>query len=280
MKAAAGRADVVISDVIDSAFFTRVQAPAQVFGQLRQLGRLAVAFDTLGEQSLHVRMPEAAVDLVVVPYVAPQASTAGGGWRMLQGARYAVLPAEYAGLPVRAVRAVADRVLISCGGSDPQGHTLTVMQGLEALTPRLHVKIAVGPLFSDRLRTQIEGVAADSKHQVELMQAPVSLLEPMLWCDLAIAASGLTKYELAASRTPALLFSIDRAHDEINQPFAALGTALDLGIDIRLASVARAARSLLANAEKRQAMADIGGNLVDGQGIARLTAEIRKELSC
>src|SRR3546814_10324367 len=75
----------------------------------------------------------------------------------------------------------------------------------------------------------------------------------MLWCDLAISATGLTKYELAATGTPAILLSHDRAHAENNLAFAELGAAVDLG-EIALLSditIAETVRALLQDAARR-----------------------------
>ena len=100
----------------------------------------------------------------------------------------------------------------------------------------------------------------------------------MLWCDLAVSTSGLTKYELAATGTPAILLSHDSAHAQNNRPFAALGTALDLGeaAGLSTATLAEALGVLLNDAARREEMSRRGRAAVDGAGAARIIDAIEE----
>lgn len=273
-------ADAVVCDLVHAAFFLDVRAPLELFKNLRSFGRLVVAIDSLGEQSLMAQAPEVEVDYMVIPYANAGANRKSGHFRVLCGAEYAVLSPAYADLLPRVLRPKADRVLVTCGGSDPRASTVTVLLGLELLPQRLKVRIIVGPLFSANLREQIHALASKSRHEVAFISAPHCLLDEMLGCDVAIASSGLTKYELAATGTPALLFSIDDMHDKANKPFAALGSCVDLGVSMSPEWVCKEISSLLDDIGKRKAMSVAGKNAVDGLGAQRLISEIGKELSC
>jgi UDP-2,4-diacetamido-2,4,6-trideoxy-beta-L-altropyranose hydrolase len=274
------QADAVIADLLFPAFDTVCRDVEGLFRHLRGLGRLLTAIDVLGEASLARRYPEAPVDVLVSPYVAPPVETSGRRWRFLAGERYALLSPDYAGLAARTQRSSASRVLVSCGGSDPKAYTAEVLRGLERLTRRLEVRVVIGPMFGAALQQKIQVLVDESRHAVTLVKAASSLRDDMLWCDLAIAANGLTKYELAATATPSMLFSIDAHHEEVNRPFAAKKTAAHLGIGISAETVSWEAERLLSNVALRSDMAARGSALVDGVGAQRMFDEIKKELPC
>ncbi len=273
------QADVVIADLLFPGFFV-ASTPSKLFCHLRNLCKLLVAIDVLGEESITGKPNLIEVDIVVSPYVMPCGDMPEMPCRYLRGPEYALLGAEYANLPPRIQRTCANRVLVSCGGSDPNRYTIQVLLGLEAVPQALDIHVIAGPLAYPDLHTEVENLATRSRHRITLLTAPLSLLNEMIWCDLAICASGLTKYELAASATPALLFSIDAHHDWVNRPFISMQTAIDLGVGVSSARIARETSRLLSNVALRSTMAKYGRKLIDGGGTERLFSKIKEELSC
>lgn len=272
--------DAIVADLVYSGFFSSGN-PAVVFASMKKLARCVVAIDSLGERSLAVKAPGAPIDILVVPYVtSDQDRAAAIGQRQLRGADYAILPEEYSDMPERRQRENADRMLVTCGGSDPGEWTPVILKGLEAILFPLDVRVIIGPLFDPALGSRISELSVQSSHRIMLIDAPKSLAAHMLWCDIAIAASGLTKYELATTATPALLFSIDSFHEASNRPFAAMGSVVDLGAGTTPDRIADEARRILGDQKLRMKMGAAGRKLVDGKGAQRLVAEMIRKLSC
>jgi UDP-2,4-diacetamido-2,4,6-trideoxy-beta-L-altropyranose hydrolase len=271
------KADVVIVDLLYPGFLASV-TPSIFFRSVRNLGRLIVLIDVLGENSIKSQLSMLSLDIVVCPYVTSDLGIQITSGRYLESANYALLAPEYANLPVRYLRKNANRVLVSCGGSDPLGYTSEILCGLDNVSKFLEVRVVVGPMFSTVLKSEVTKLAAKSRHQVAVVSSPTRLLNEMLWCDLAICSNGLTKYELAASQTPALLFSIDAHHESVNRPFASKQTAIDLGVGISSSRLVQATTELLSNLVWRSSMARKGRELIDGMGTERLFNEINKAI--
>jgi UDP-2,4-diacetamido-2,4,6-trideoxy-beta-L-altropyranose hydrolase len=265
--------DAVVVDFSHAMVLANVESVQLLLEHIRNRVRSVMLFDGLREQALAARLPGMPIDILALPYVAPPVSN-DGGWRILQGPEFAPLSAAYAGLPRRAAREVADRVLVSCGGSDPTGLTPLVLEGLKDVSWSLDVRVVIGPLFNRDLIAKLTHIANECRHKIALVNAPDGLTSHMLWCDLAITTSGLTKYELAATATPAVLISIDAVHDLINRPFAELGTTVDLGVNPTAGAVTECVTALLNNSKARTAMMEAGRRLVDGRGTERLINEI------
>lgn len=270
-----GQVDVVIIDILFPGWSTF--KPSLVFQSLRCLGCLLVVIDVLGNDSIVSLIPDLDADIIISPYVSHTLDFPKQRWRYIKGAEYALLGSEYANLPPRRQRLFANRVMVSCGGSDPRGHTIVVLRGLENVEQHLEIRVVVGPLFSRELYMEIESLAAFSRHKITLVVAPRTLLNEMLRCDLAIGTNGLTKYELAASSTPALLFSINEEFDLINKPFADTQTSVNLGIGVSAEQIEQESSRLLQNFTLRCIMAKKGRMVVDGAGVNRLFIEIKKE---
>jgi spore coat polysaccharide biosynthesis predicted glycosyltransferase SpsG len=144
----------------------------------------------------------------------------------------------------------------------------------------LAVRVVLGPGFSKDYRDRLKDLAQLADHKFEWLDAPTVLASAMLWCDVAVATSGVTKYELAATGTPAILLSPDAMHVEVNRPFAALGTCADLGLAkvVSPSVLAVEIAALLDDAERRKRMSRAGKLAVDGCGATRI-AQMLKELA-
>lgn len=266
-------ADVIVIDLSHPVVFSDLEGTLQLLKHIRSRARQVILIDALGEQTFAAKMPNMPIDILVAPYVGVTVQDSPC-WRTLKGPAYAVLSPAYEGLHERIVRQHANRLLVSCGGSDPTMLTPLVLEGIERLHRELNIRVIVGPLFDRNLKATLRNVASASRHSIELVDAPDGLVGHMRWCDLAITTSGLIKYELAATSTPGILLSIDNIHDLSNRPFADLGSALDLGSKVTAQLIADSVESLLDNYAARRDLAASGRRMFDGKGSERLLNEI------
>ncbi len=161
---------------------------------LRAAGQFLILFDGLTDDclSLKVALP---ADIVVIPYfgAGAQKYKRFSGTKFLLGPSYFVFRKEFITqwrkkvLDSRTVR----RILVTMGGSDPDGLTLSVVKALGRLLAfRYDVKVVVGKNFSIDLKKQLKKYSAE----VTLLDAMQSMASLMAWADVVICG-GLTKYE-------------------------------------------------------------------------------------
>ena len=275
------RARAIVLDFSHQHNLARAERVPEYVEALRGAFPVIAMLDGLGKDSVAGRVARLDVDLLVAPYVGAdrEAVAPAGVTTRFAGPQYlAFSPAfqPFAG-EKRRVRRVADRVLITFGGTDPCRITLKALSAIEAIRHRkLDVRVIIGPGFEKALADEIGVAATASVHAPEVIAAPTSLARHMAWCDLAITGSGLTKYELALTGTPSIQISIDDVHARVNQEFARAGSALHLGVnrEVTVSHLAEEIRIVLDNAEQRREMSHRGQALTDGRGAERIVSKL------
>ena len=274
-----GGSDAVVLDISHRDTFREADAVPAYFAWFRQRFPTVAMIDGQLDECLVGRF-NLPVDLAVIPYAAAdEHEMPARDARLALGPRYFVLDRSYDAYTgtVREIADTANRILLTAGGSDPSGLTLKALAALERIDDRgLEIRIVIGPAFARESRSAIAAAAERSRHRTTLLRQPRSLAAHMAWCDLALSASGLTKYELAATGTPAILLSIDADHVAFNRLFERFGTANHLGVaeDIAVPAVSEAVTAMLDDAEARGAMSAAGRAMLDGRGAGRVADEI------
>jgi len=272
--------DVIVLDISHRETVCEVNSLPAYFTGLKQRFPAVVIID--GPKDLCLAgMFDLATDLVVLPFAAADKQVIlSRNSLTARGPDYFVLDGAYAATARGAFTksaGTADKLLVTAGGSDPSGITLKALQALDQLEEhRLGVRVVIGPAFAEDIAVATAEWARNSRHQVTLVDQPENLAPHIAWCDLAISASGLTKYELAAMGTPAILLSIDDHHATINRPFDDYGTANHLGPvkHVTISLLAESIAKLRADHEKRSTMSSAGREVLDGRGATRLAAAI------
>lgn len=272
----------VILDIATLYAFKNIRGVSFYFKELLKHHKVIV-LDGLGGNSLSSKI-KAQVDIVIMPYFGAkqflQKSYLAKNY--LLGQRYYIFPDEYKpGIALKRKICLkgANRVLITMGGADPHGVTLKVIRSLRLIKNlKLEVRIIVGPNFSSGLRQGIYKNIELTGHDFKIIVSPVTLLQHMLWCDVAVTSSGLTKYELAITGTPSLQVSFNKDYAQVNKPFLREGAAKHLGVynAVSCESLARELTALLTGIRRRLQMSQEGRKMIDARGMSRVVNAIRR----
>jgi len=221
-----------------------------------------------------------AADLAYYPPV-PQAETLdwsgsrctpriGWEWALLGTAQATVRPKMGSPRPT---------LLVTMGGSDPQGLTLRAARALAALDPVFRARFVIGPGMADRDKTA--AAIARLKSNFETVEGAADLATEFANADLALAAFGVTAYELAAFGVPALYLCLtgDHALSASAFEYGGMGISLGLADEFDSGRVARAVMSLLSDAARRREMRAAGLMTVDGLGASRIAADLAAALA-
>jgi len=189
------------------------------------------------------------------------------------GPRYAILRRHFQDA-VKEIRSEPRLVLLSFGGSDPQGLTLLATRALQALPPEVELLAVAGPAFA--YRAAFEELQAGLQRPVKLIhEAGGHIADLMQEADVVVCSGGMSVYEIAALGTPGVVLGQNAREDERMRSFARHGSIeyLGLGPDVGEARLREAVVALLGDASRRRAMSEKGQALVDGLGANR-AAEI------
>jgi len=119
------------------------------------------------------------------------------------GPAFAILRDQFRGQE-KEVREEPRMVLLSFGGSDPQGLTLKAARALECLPPEVKVLAVAGPAFSHR--KEFEALEGTLARRVPLIQeAAGHIADLMLEADVVVGSGGMSVYEIAALGTPGIV---------------------------------------------------------------------------
>jgi UDP-2,4-diacetamido-2,4,6-trideoxy-beta-L-altropyranose hydrolase len=201
--------------------------------------------------------------------------------QLLLGPRYALLRREFSSWRdyKREIPSNGRKVLITLGGSDPEGLTARAIEAVAAIDmDALEAMVVVGgsnPQF-EQLRSLAVKLAGRRNVGIEVQRDVANMAELMAWADVAISAGGTTCWELCLLALPALLIDVAenqrRVVRELQQVHCAvhLGSAREVSAD----QLSRELEKALRSQELRQDLATRARELVDGNGAPRVVAAL------
>lgn len=190
------------------------------------------------------------------------AGSTEAGARRMTGFEYAALRPHFWGLPPRGVGESATRVLVTVGSGQLADAGGRIAGAIAGALPDARVTLVRGPYSH-----------AETPAGVETLDAPSSLLEPLLDADLVVSAAGQTMLEATAAGTPCIALPFVDNQRRQAERLSEAG-AVRLVDPPKPAPVADAVRDLAADPGGRRALSRTGQEVVDGYGALRVAFAI------
>jgi spore coat polysaccharide biosynthesis protein SpsF len=169
-------------------------------------------------------------------------------------------------------------LLVAMGGSDPHELTLRAARALTRLDPIFRARFVIGPGMQDRER--VAAAIVKLKSNFETIEGADDLATEYACADLALAAFGVTAYELASFGVPALYLCLTEDHALSASAFEYAGMGVSLGLAEQASDerIAKSVWALLGDASRRREMHQAGRMTIDSEGAARIAADLAAEL--
>jgi UDP-2,4-diacetamido-2,4,6-trideoxy-beta-L-altropyranose hydrolase len=200
--------------------------------------------------------------------------------RLLLGTKYVLLRREFLAWRdwKREIPEVARRVLVTLGGSDPENHTLKVIQALQKLeVAGLEATVVIGA--SNPYADALEAAASQSYVPIQLVRDAQNMPELMAWADVAVSSAGSTVWELLFLGTPTLALILADNQCYIAEQVVELGVGQSLGWarNISAKSLAKAITLLLKDFDLRAEISKDARQIIDGLGSQRVISIMHDE---
>jgi spore coat polysaccharide biosynthesis protein SpsF len=165
------------------------------------------------------------------------------------------------------------------GGSDPQGLTLRAAKALAPLDSAFRIRFVIGTGMADAAK--VAARITQCRRNYETVEGADDLSTEYANADMALCAFGVSAYELAAYGVPAIYLGLTEDHARSASAFQEAGMGISLGIAEQLADIdiLRAVQDLMYSASSRRRMHNTGLSLIDGQGAARIAADLSAALA-
>lgn len=263
--------EIVVIDTVHAKTLEKLNDFLSFLKDIKRYGAIAI-IDSFGKSSLRNKCKKLEVNTVIAPYVGEKKESSIYH-DLLAGPEYYIIDPEYSKIGSKKNCDKVENILVTCGGADTKNISCKILSGINQIRKKqISIKCIIGPFFSKINIKKIKKISNSSQHEITLIFQSESLLNYMNWCDIAIATSGLTKYELAAGGVPSILISIDEEHHQINQEFMKAKSAINLGNNDTVSDldIKDAIELLIKDKGLRTKLISKSENVVDSYGADRL----------
>lgn len=164
------------------------------------------------------------------------------------------------------------RAIIMMGGSDIRNLTPTALRAFDGLD--VHVDVIVGPGVSEAQENEIRSVATAISPACAVACDPEDLVERMFQADFAVSTASSTTYELLALGTPIISIPVVDNQEPIAEALRRREVANVLNRELSDEVLRQMILSYYSDPDRRQRHQSAGQQLVDGQGVERVYAEL------
>jgi spore coat polysaccharide biosynthesis protein SpsF len=180
---------------------------------------------------------------------------------------------------VNRVQNTRPNLLVTMGGSDPLALTERAAHALSGLCSTFRIRFVIGAGMADG--AQLAARITACRRNYETVEGADDLSTEYAHADLALCAFGVTAYELAAYGVPAIYLGLTEDHARSASAFADAGMGLSLGVagSVSDEDIRHAVQDVMYNASQRRRMHAAGLSLIDGQGAARIAADLSAALA-
>lgn len=149
-------------------------------------------------------------------------------------------------------------------------------RGADLLDPVVarHLLVSLGGSPPSEAVALVDAALASTQFEVRRITSEPDVAAVMRQSDLAVAAAGVTAWELCAMAVPSVLLVLAPNQLPVAQALDAAGAAVSLGDyrDVTPAALARAVEDLANDRTRRTRAAEVGRGLVDGRGARRIVS--------
>lgn len=164
--------------------------------------------------------------------------------------------------------------LVTMGGSDPAGFTLMALNAIEKIDGYFRVIVAIGGAFVHEKALRDFLTKAKRPHEIHRNTTDMATL--MSEADLAIASFGVTAYELAVMRIPAVYLCLTKDHEESSSVFRNLfmSECISFWDNYSPLALVDSILTMLNDFDRRKEMAARSAALINGCGAKFIGNEI------
>jgi len=276
------KSKIIITDISNNTYLSNIEAHSNYLKSLKNFIDFLITIDGMGDDCFCQKLMVPS-DIVIIPYFGAEKKIykLSKNTELLAGASYFIFRPEFLNVQKlkNKYKKIATNILVSMGGSDPFNYTSKILNALIYFNrrPSIKARIVVGTGFSFSENENLKHLIKEYENNFELIYNPDNMAKLMIWADIAIINSGLTKYETCVTGLPAIVLSQYKYHEELMEDFVkSTGSVIHLGYGINVdeSLISKTVKDLSDNFQKRKTMSINGKKLVDGKGVERIISKI------